>query len=140
MGTRLPEAKALNNLGFLAYEQGQLVDARRNCVESLALFRGQGNKYGLTLSLSVLAMICAEEGQHAEGKAHCREMFAIVEQLQDAQTAVGCIELLAGIACSEGEWERAAHLLGSARTLHDQIGSYQDMTLTEAIAEALQGC
>lgn len=134
-------AQTLNNLGFLAQEQGNAGQARHLCTESLALFRASGSPQGKTLSLTILATAAVTLREFDAALPLCREVLEIAWSLNDSQAAVTCLQLLAEIRFHRGCPADAARLLGSAARLRREIGSFQDrraQAVISVLSQAIQ--
>src|SRR5438105_4121141 len=69
LGDRPGIAASLNNLGLVAFEQGDYPAARALYEESLAIRRELGDRRGIALSLGNLGTVAFEQGDHLAARA-----------------------------------------------------------------------
>lgn len=121
---------SLNNLGNVAYYQGDFASARRYMEQSLAIQREVGDRLGLAESLEAFARLAAAEAKK-----------------EQAAMLWGCAEALReqiGVSRSpeeEHDRERAEESdLSGKQTLSEARATGRAMTLEQAIAEARRLC
>jgi predicted ATPase len=91
--------------------------------ESLMLFREVGEKRGMTLNITMLGNIALEKADYATARAFFQENLLLCRELGYQNGVAETLINLAEIAAAQGQAERAARLLGAAKSLCDAIGS-----------------
>jgi tetratricopeptide (TPR) repeat protein len=125
---------ALQFLGLIAAERGELAAARAMLEESLALRRELGDKQGTGISLKNLGEVARRQGSYAEALRLYQEGLAMVWDLKDLHSTADALEKLASLgAADEAEGqprestpvsaEKAARLFGAAEALREAIGA-----------------
>jgi tetratricopeptide (TPR) repeat protein len=115
---------ALNVLGLLARQQGDLDRAERLYAESLAGYRAAGVVPGLSAVLVNLAVVARERGQPAQALELLGESLALKQQADDRSGGLArLVEVLAGTLGDQGQADQAARLFGAAEALRQQIGA-----------------
>ena len=99
-GARAGEATNLNNLGRVAFYQGDLATARALQVESAALRRELGDDWGLSLSESDLADVALAEDEPDEAERLLIESLARWSELGSQWGVAYALEGLAGAAAA----------------------------------------
>lgn len=110
-------ASTLQNLGALAGLQGDLASAAAFLGEAERICRRIGAASSLLLALGNLALVERMRADYSACRAHVREAIALCAGIDDDATACSLIEVFAMADVQEGAMERAAALLGFARSL-----------------------
>ena len=105
-------AQALENLGYVAYQQGAHQQATLFFEESLALFRELARKDTIAWLLGDLGIAAGQQGDHARAAALLSEALPLTQEVGDASLIAMCLIGLAGI---QQQPIRAAQLLGTAQ-------------------------
>jgi predicted ATPase/DNA-binding SARP family transcriptional activator len=126
IGDRWTLALSVSNQGDLALNQGDYARASARCSESLELQRELGDKRGMAISLNNLAYAALYEGRYREALAPLQESLELAQELGDKDGIAYRLEGLSVVAAWEGQAERAAHLLGGASALFEDIGADLD--------------
>jgi len=116
-------ALALNNLGDVALTVGDYGRAEPLFAESLGLLRRLGDTANIARSLFNLGAVDLMLGRYGEAGARFAESLALSDEAGDKEDLAWCLEGLAGLAAATGHGERAALLLGAARSLLEQMGA-----------------
>jgi non-specific serine/threonine protein kinase len=105
---------ALGDLGHEAWHQGDLVSARQSLEEALALARALGQTRVLVFVLWSLGLVAF--GQHNYGEAHSlyAEALTLAKALGETYFRISLVEAFATLVSEEGQYMRAACLLGAA--------------------------
>jgi predicted ATPase/DNA-binding XRE family transcriptional regulator len=111
LGDRHGVSFVLNNLGNVAFWQGDLPRSLELFEEALALRRTVGDDYQLSICLSNLALPLTHMGSTGRAAASMEESLAIRRRLGDVHGITTCLLNLADLARVTGELERASSLL-----------------------------
>ncbi|CAA9541854.1 MAG: Adenylyl cyclase class-3/4/guanylyl cyclase / Disease resistance domain-containing protein / Tetratricopeptide repeat-containing protein / Transcriptional regulator, LuxR family, partial [uncultured Thermomicrobiales bacterium] len=112
----------LDNLAWLALDQGDDARAWRLADEALALQRGLGFAWGAADSLLILARVARNRGDAAHAAQLARECLALARDEHDQHQVAVALDQLAILAAEAGATERAARLFGAADRLRDLLG------------------
>jgi len=113
----------LNNLGNVAYDQGDLASARALNEESLAISRELGDRDGIASSLHSLGGVAYLQGNLASARALYKEGLENRRELDDRLGIARALEGLAAVAAALGSSLPAAHIWGAAERLREEIGT-----------------
>jgi predicted ATPase len=131
-------AKALNGLGTLAGEQGDLSAAKKAFEESLALARSLGAPDAIANALANLGNIDLFEGRLEAAQAKLEESVRLCRQIGDLRSLAVSLENLGCIAIAHDRLDEAAELLAESETLARGAGSERNIAGTlSARARAL---
>jgi hypothetical protein len=121
LGDTLGTANSLNNLGRVAYDQGDYARAAALHEESLALRRELGEKRGIAYSLVNLGDVALAQGHHGQASVMLKEGLTLFHEVGDKRGITISLEDLAHAATGpDGTPEarqRAGRLLGAAAAL-----------------------
>jgi tetratricopeptide (TPR) repeat protein len=135
----------LVNLGEVARDQGAHARAVALCEESLALFRGLGEKRGMAYALTYLGSVARSGGAYERALALYGECLALYRHVGEQSGIATSLEGLAEAVCALGAAAHAAALLGAAAALRERIGAplppadYRDYERTVAAVRAALG-
>ncbi len=115
-------AKAVYGAGDLALDQGDYGRAQALCEESLALYRGLGDKLGMALSLNVLAILTRNRGDHARASTLLEESLTLCRALGYRWALAETLNVLGLTVRRQGDYERAKALFEESLTLWRQTG------------------
>jgi DNA-binding CsgD family transcriptional regulator len=114
---------ALNGLGVIDYERGDIERAAARFEEALDLFRAHSNTYGVGFVLTNLAKVARERGNFAGAAALYAESLQLRWEQGDQLSIAGTLRGLATVAAAARQYERAARLWGAAEALREAIGA-----------------
>lgn len=116
-------AKALNGAGWLACLQGDYSRAIVLLDESLSLWRGSGNKWGVAITLNNLgaALLCLDDP--ARARTLFEESLSLGRELGDNAGIAAALGNLGMIALHEGDYSRALALLEDSLKMRRDRGS-----------------
>lgn len=132
----------LNHLGDVIRLKEDNSQAMTLYQQSLAIFQRLALPAGVALVLHNLGYIHLARGNSSEAQAKFLESLRLYREGGIAWNQGDCLVGLAGVAYAQGEYERAAQLLGAAHALHaavDVSGAYASPTIrrdTEQITVA----
>lgn len=113
-------AEALNNLGNLAFVQGDYERARALYTESLALRQKLGYTWGIAVSLHNLGWSALEQGDSIRAAQLFSESLTVFRELGDKYVhIIDLLEGLARVAEVQGHPQRAARLCGVVAVLRN---------------------
>jgi predicted ATPase/DNA-binding SARP family transcriptional activator len=115
-GNKRGASAVLNSLGELARLQGNLEQAKAFYEEDLSLTRESRNEISQAVTLHNLGHTTLRLGDPAGAKALFKESLGLYQKLEHTRGITLCLAGLAGVASSVGQAERAAKLLGIAKT------------------------
>ncbi|MEZ4733373.1 MAG: tetratricopeptide repeat protein [Caldilineaceae bacterium] len=101
-------AATLNNLGILAYEQGDYRRARALHEESLALKRAMGDKQGIATSLNNLGNWALTQGDYGTARRLQEESLALKREVGDKQGIATSLNNLGNIALYQADYHAGA--------------------------------
>jgi hypothetical protein len=90
--------------------------------ESLAVNRRYHDRWGLTMSLTVLGHVSLADSDHTRAQALLAEAASQFADTGNLMYLPWCLEGLAGVAAARGDHQRAAELDGARDALRAQIG------------------
>jgi tetratricopeptide (TPR) repeat protein len=129
------EAIAANNLGRLAHDQGDLVEAQRLLLEALSCARDVEDAELAALALLNLAQVRVARGMPAQALPMAAEAFGHFSVSENRWRQIECLCVLADIAEGEGQAEQAAVHLRRARDIARTIGARVELERIEARLE-----
>ena len=132
-------ANALNGLGVVASDTGDLNEARSLHGRSLAIRRGEGDQVGVARSLYNLGLIDAASGNNADARRHLLDTLEVKESLSDAAGIAYSQWALAAIDIRESKPDSARELLSSCLGVFRDLGDDHGLAyvLTEVGSLAL---
>ena len=104
----------------------QLRDFERSLAameEGVAVARQFGQERELGIALSCLARLEIDLGHVARGASLARESLAAFAQDPQHMFAARSLEVLGGLACQAGVYDRSVMLMGAAESVRDSVGS-----------------
>jgi predicted ATPase/DNA-binding XRE family transcriptional regulator len=105
---------ALMSLGESQLNAGLLAEAQPNIEASLATLEQVGVTWGMAINLHHLGRIALLKCQLDAARAFYLRSMALCQKLNRPHMTARCLAGLAGVAIQEGDFERAAKLLGAA--------------------------
>jgi tetratricopeptide (TPR) repeat protein len=103
--------------GWLALIQGNIVTAHLLLQDS----RDIGNRRNLAESLALLARIVAAQGESTSSRELYEESLTIASELNHKWLIASCLEGLASVVATQGEFRWSAQLWGAAEALRENI-------------------
>ncbi|MCS6846169.1 MAG: helix-turn-helix domain-containing protein [Anaerolineae bacterium] len=105
---------ALVSLGESQLNAGMLERAQPNIEASLATFERVGVTWGVAISLHHLGRLALLKGERDTARSYYLRSMALCQTLNRTHMTARCLAGLAGVAIHEGDFQRAARLLGAA--------------------------
>ncbi len=119
-------AAALNKLGDVALEEGEVKLAGRRFADSLALYRDLNDRGGLATTLKGLGDVARIDGHFRRAAAHYRESLGIARDMGHNSLIFTLLVAVADLLFRMGDDEVAAH---SAALASDHPSSAHDTAL-----------
>lgn len=116
---------AINNLGNIAMEEGDLTTARRLHEQAIAYREKAGNLWDTAGSLTNLADVSEKENNLVEALALHERAFTLRNQINDHRGQVRSLFQVAGILRQLGRTDEALADLVEARTRAEKIGGHE---------------
>jgi tetratricopeptide (TPR) repeat protein len=113
-GNSLGYGESQNCLGDLYRQLERYPEAEELLRKSLALLRDLGHPNAVAISLCNLGNVLCRQQDAARARACFMECLELSRSLNDGRTMSGGIAGLAGVAILQGQYGRAATLLGAA--------------------------
>ncbi len=123
LGDELRITRAREALVFASYQSGDHATARRLQEENLAAVRRMGDPFWLANTLSLLSVFATADGDFDEARRELTEAIELFGGPGDLSGIVNVLMLFAHVSLAEGVPERAAHLVGAADAIRQEIGS-----------------
>lgn len=123
LGDRRGIGTSLNNLGNVALDQGDFVEAHSRLDEALKLYREVGDRQYIATALNNLGNVVRDQGAYATARPLYDESLTISQELGDRRAVAYLLEDMDCLAAMQGEPERALRLVGAATALREAIGS-----------------
>jgi predicted ATPase/DNA-binding CsgD family transcriptional regulator len=117
LGDQQLVARALGNLGSVAYERGDLVGTAALYEESLAVFRELGDTQGVTIALSNLGLVATQQGEYGRATALLMESLSLSRELGDEWRIALALANQGEVALRQGEHGEATARYGEALAL-----------------------
>jgi predicted ATPase/DNA-binding SARP family transcriptional activator len=123
-GDEVVTAFVLCNLGYVALTAGDHDGAKAASLEALELHRAtppdrqRGNTF--VQALHTLGLVALFEGRLDEARAHFAETLSLLVQYHGLASVSERFTVFAALAAREGDFERAAWLLGAADALRER--------------------
>jgi predicted ATPase/DNA-binding XRE family transcriptional regulator len=116
-------AEALLNLGVIALDADRDIDAAwALSEESLALYRGLGNRRMAGTLLRTMGRIARLRGDTSSARAFVGESLVAFGEVGDYGEVPSVLNVLAALDADGGQLERAVRLVAAAATLADRMG------------------
>jgi non-specific serine/threonine protein kinase len=116
-------ALALVNTAYTQHWLGtDLERATELADEGLALYREEGDTWGVGLATGIRAHIALSQGDLALARRLFIASIAAADEAGDQRAVMGAVVGLAGVAAASGQSERAVRLLGAMAAAQDALG------------------
>ncbi len=119
----LRRARALNTAGYLHWVLGDVIAAKSNIKEALAIFRETGDEAGLAWSLQLLGMTLTAEGQYDLADEVMNEGVAIARKLGDLGKGSFALAFRGDIAMRQGDHSRAERIYEESAEVLGEVGN-----------------
>ena len=126
LGNKREIAAALNALAQLQRIDGALDSAEALYTQVVTLVREIGDRESIAVGLLNLAMVFVGRGEGSRARATLIEVHAIAAEIGSKPVGQSILEVCAGLAAFEKEWERTARFFGMAEAQNDLTGLHRD--------------
>jgi tetratricopeptide (TPR) repeat protein/transcriptional regulator with XRE-family HTH domain len=121
-GNRHGEAKALNELGLLAWLTGNYPAAADDLARAMALYGEAGDRLGQAYALNHLGVVQAQTGDYPAALASHQRALAIARDLGDRPAEAAALNFLGSAEQHTGDYAAAAANLACALDLYHRLG------------------
>jgi predicted ATPase/class 3 adenylate cyclase len=111
------------NLGLIAGQRGEVVEARRRFAEAIAAFQDSRSHFNVILAKSELAHLELQIGNQARALELYRETIVAFRDMSQHGAVAHQLECFAFIALAQAQYERAVRLLGAAEAWRERAGT-----------------
>jgi tetratricopeptide (TPR) repeat protein len=115
-------ARALHQLGTIAYLQGDYVEARHLYQQSLETFERLGDQSGKATTLHQLGMIAQDQGNYAEARRLYQRSLEIKGCLGDQSGKAYSLGQLGNVAYQQGDYAEARQLYQQSLEISERLG------------------
>lgn len=137
LGSKRILSMAVNGLGSLAADRGDIETGRRVKEESLREMRALNDPWVLALITGSLGRVCYLAGDYPAARQHFCESLSVARSLGNKWVAPYAIEALANIFAEEQQPLRAIQLYGAASSLRESLALAFAPTEATAYRKAL---
>lgn len=137
VGDHVGLASALNNLGCIQSELGQLEEAASSIEESIRVSRRTGNAYGLGSALHSLGYVNLFQAAFEKARPLLAEALLLFRDLGDVAAVGDTLEGLGHCAEAAGETYKAAVLWAAGEALRERGGFEVDL-MERALGDVAQ--
>lgn len=123
-------ARALHNLGTLAWMQSDFAAAEKSYEEALGIYRALEVVDGLADTLNGLAILAIERGDLAKSRALQEETITLRRKLDDQSGLAASITNLGLVAGQEGDYADARARFTEALDIQQKLGHIWDTATT----------
>jgi tetratricopeptide (TPR) repeat protein len=120
----------VNVLGIVAYQQGNLQEARHQLTESLKIWRPVGDPRGLVFCMLYLGMTTLALNDISSTRSVLQESNAIAEANMDRWAQAFGLDMLGMVSLSQGQNEEALPYFQQSIALSKEIGDQLNGTQT----------
>jgi tetratricopeptide (TPR) repeat protein len=126
LGDRVGVASAVNNLGNVAYYQGDLDSAKHLYNESLVISKEIGHRWGVATALTNLGIVSIEQGDYTAARAALEQSLTLRREQGDKPGITGTVNNLGDLAFSQGDIISARKYYEEGRDLSREVGTRRE--------------
>jgi predicted ATPase/DNA-binding XRE family transcriptional regulator len=131
LGDKLRTALALNNLGIIDRQQGNLEAARSALLEAIEIERELDDKWTMAGAYTNLGLVASDMGDYAESRSFHEQSLAIFRELGDRRSTAVALINLGDAIYQQGD-------LAQAQLLWEECGQiFRDMGEKQGLAQTL---
>ncbi|MBB6037555.1 tetratricopeptide (TPR) repeat protein [Phytomonospora endophytica] len=119
----------LHQLGLIAHERGDLDEAMRRYLASMAIAERFGNDQGIAASLHQLGIVAEHHGRLDEAEGRYRSSLDICERLGDRAGIARGTHQLGAVAHLRGDLDEAERLYRVSLTIKEELGDEGDISV-----------
>jgi non-specific serine/threonine protein kinase len=109
-------------MGDVALTNSNPAWARLLYEETIAILRELGDLNFLAYSVRRLAQLLWYEGHYDDAISHLRESLKLNQDVVDPRGVIACLACFAAVAVAQGQFQRAARLMGAVETQLASLG------------------
>ncbi|HUK46400.1 MAG TPA: tetratricopeptide repeat protein [Terriglobales bacterium] len=121
-GYTTQRAKIDTALGALATALGDFAAAEEFLQQSLSLYEGLGDRWGIAASLNALGVSARDRGAYDAAQNHFERSLACWRTLPDRVATARCLHNLASVVRVRGDYARAQASLREATEIFEEVG------------------
>jgi predicted ATPase/DNA-binding SARP family transcriptional activator len=114
---RMEMILTLNFLGDLAFQQGDLEEAKAVYQESVSAFKEIRDQNFLAYAVRHLGQVACRQGEFEKAVLLCGESLSLNQSLKDERGVISCLSAFAGIAVARSKGVSASRLFGAVEAL-----------------------
>lgn len=115
-------AKICIFLGALSTAQGDFSAAQRFLDQSLSLYEGLSDRWGIAASLNALAVSARDRGDYASAQTKFEHCLSCWRSLSDPLATARCLHNLGNVVKARGDYPRAREALTEATAIFEALG------------------
>ena len=123
-------ATALNEAGYIAWQQSDYAASRGLLERSLAIRRSLGDRNGVANSLIVLGLIAKDQNQYEHARSLQEESLSILRELGDRRGAAVALANLATISGELGHFSTARAQFAESSEIFRVLGDEQNIAMS----------
>jgi DNA-binding CsgD family transcriptional regulator len=135
---RFLTALATGNLGYIAMETGDLVEAQQLLEAAVPAQRAPGGTWGLSRNLRILGLVMLYRGAATDATAYLLEALALAWKLDDELNLYLGLQAMAAAAASTRQPISAAKLVGAADTVETRVRGVDTESSTSSVRWCLE--
>lgn len=122
IGDRSAEGLCLNNLGVVACDLGNSVEAERCLQQALSIYRTVGDRWGQALCFNNLGIMARDLGDHVRAKVYLQQGLAICREIGFREGEGTILNEWGIVAFDLGDYSEARLMFDQALALRRQLG------------------
>jgi predicted ATPase/DNA-binding XRE family transcriptional regulator len=130
LGDRLRTALALNNLGIIDRQQGNLEAARSKLLEAIEIERELDDKWSMAGAYTNLGLVASDMGDYAESRSFHEQSLAIFRELGDRRSTAVALINLGDAIYHQGDLAQAQLLWEECGQIFRDLGEKQGLAQT----------
>ena len=127
-GSAKERAKVLVYLSTFATVQGDFPAATDFVEQSLSIYEGLGDQWGIAVSMNARAIVASDRQDHVAAQRHFDETLARWRALGDRVAIARCLHNLANFVRGRGDYARARTALEEAGRIFEELGDHSGAT------------
>ena len=124
------QGDALNNLGLVCWQLGELDQAEDYFQKSLELRQKLGILKDIAASFNSLGTVYWHRGELDQAEKHFQQSLVIRKELGNPQDIARCLNNLGNVCYQHGELDRAEKYHQQSLMLKEKLGNSQDISLS----------
>ena len=121
---------AINNIGFVAEQQGESQKALEYYLKSLKIRESQNDLVGMAASYNNIGVIHKNMGNIPKALDFYHKCLKISEDLKDKETIALVLDNIASIFSSQGDYQKSLEYYNRALKMYEETGEKSGIALT----------